>query len=120
MRPTEAMLAASMASMETPMSTITIGQESRDLFDADPHWINHAILERRKDGHEVCVVVQLDGDHLSMCLRTPACAGGGGGGRTPNPCEREVVELWAKLGLNDSDFAPGNVVAFVQQVKRYL
>lgn len=102
------------------MGTITIGHESRDVVDADPQWINHAILERRRDGQEVCVVVQLDGDQLTMILRAPRRVSSGGGGRAPNPREREVLELWAKLGLDDPDFAPGNVVAFIQQVKRYL
>lgn len=102
------------------MSTITIGQESRDLEDADPQWINHAVRERRRDGHEVFVLIKLDSRDLTMNLRAPRRADGGGGDRLPNPREREVLELWAKLGLNDPDFAPGNVVAFVQQVKRYL
>lgn len=102
------------------MSTITIGHEARDLEDANPQWLNQAILDRRRDGQEVCVVVQLDGDQLTMILRAPRRVGSGGGGRAPNPREREVLELWAKLGLNDPAFAPGNVVAFVQQVKRYL
>lgn len=101
------------------MSTITIGTESRDLADADPQWINHAILGRRRDGHDVCVIVNLDSDQLKMSLRAPKPTSGGGG-RAPTPREQEVLELWIKLGLNDPGFAPGNVVAFVQQVKRYL
>jgi len=66
------------------------------------------------------VSLDLEGDQLKMHLRAPKRASGAGGGRPPTPREREVLELWAKLGLNDSGFAPGNVVAFVQQVKRYL
>jgi hypothetical protein len=102
------------------MSTITIGHESRDLADADPQWVNHAILERRRDGQEVGVIVQLDGDQLTMVLRAPRRVVTGGAGRAPNLREQEVLGLWAKLGLNDPDFASGNVVAFVQQVRRYL
>lgn len=102
------------------MSTITIGTDSRDLVDADPQWINHAIVARRRDGQDICVIFDLDGDLLKLILRAPRRAGGRGVDRSLSHREREVLELWAKLGLNDPDFAPGNVVAFVQQVKHYL
>lgn len=102
------------------MSTITIGTESRDLIDADPHWINQAILARRRDGQDVRVILSLVGDQLKLTLCAPKPASGGGGHRSLTPREQSVLELWIKLGLDKPDFAPGNMVALVQQVKRYL
>jgi hypothetical protein len=103
------------------MNTISIGAESRTLEQADPDWITQQISGRRKDGQSVCVRVSIHTPELNLSCITPACASsGGGGGRPPTAREREILELWAKHGLNDGDFSPGNVVAFVRQVLRLL
>jgi hypothetical protein len=102
------------------MSTIKIGNDERELRDADPQWIAQEIKGRRKDGQAVCVTVRIDEPGATLSLCTPACrmSVGGGGGRAPNAREAAIFELWNKRGLNDGEVEPGEVIAFVQQVLR--
>jgi hypothetical protein len=104
------------------MNTISIGNESRPLEQADPEWITQQIQRRRQDAASVCVRVQINSSDLNISFATtPSCASsGGGGGRPPNAREREVLDLWAKHGLTDPQFSPGGVVAFVKQVLRLI
>jgi hypothetical protein len=102
------------------MNTISIGNDSRPLEQADPEWITQQINGRRKDGLPVCVRVSIHTAELNLTYSTPTCASSGGGGRPPTAREREILDLWGKHGLNELDFAPGNVVAFVRQVLRQL
>ena len=102
------------------MSTIRIGTDERPLGQADPQWITQEIVGRRKDGLPDCVIVTIKTTDLSMHLATPACARGGVGGRPPTPREQAVFALWRKHGLDDVEFSPGAVVAFVKQVAAYL
>lgn len=101
------------------MNTISIGNDTRPLDQADPEWITQEIIQRRKDGLSVCVRIQIRTDDLGMTLSTPAC-GGGGGGRPPTSRERELLDLWNKHGLNEEGFSPGSVVAFVKQALRLI
>lgn len=103
------------------MNTISIGSESRPLEQADAEWITQQINGRRKEGQPVCVRVVIHTAQLNLSYATPAFPSTGrGGGRPPTAREREILDLWAKHGLNEGDFAPGNVVAFVKQVLRLI
>lgn len=102
------------------MNTISIGNDTRQLDQADPEWITQGINQRRKDGLSVCVRVQIQTGDLRISFSTPTCGGGGGGGRLPTPKERELLDLWTKHGLNEQGFSPGGVVAFVKQALRVV
>lgn len=102
------------------MSTIKIGSDERNLEDADPHWITQEIQTRRADGQSVCVIVTINTEELNLHLATPTCGSGGGGGRPPTQREKAILDLWNERGLNQIDFSPGEVVAFVKQVQRYI
>jgi hypothetical protein len=106
--------------MGTGMGTITIGSDQRTLDGADPQWITQEIQGRRKDGLSVCVVVRIQTEGLNLTLSTPWCAKGAGGGRSPNPRERAILDLWSELGLNEGDFSPGSVVAFLRRLRGLL
>ena len=100
------------------MVSIRIGNEQRNLDEIDESWINQQINRRRAAGQTVCVQVTVNSGNLNLTLSTPTCAGIGGGGRAPNLDEREVFDLWAKLGLNDARFTGGELVAFLKQLRR--
>lgn len=102
------------------MSTIRIGSDERNLPDADSQWITHEIHARRADGQSVCVIVTIVTDELNLRLATPSYDSRGGGGRAPTQREKAIFDLWNQRGLNQPDFTPGDVVAFVKQVDRYL
>lgn len=102
------------------MIRIRIGDEERELVSADEHWINQQINRRRADGRTVCVRVTVQEGDLNMALSTPTCGPSGGGRRPPRPREKRVFDLWNQRGLNDADFAGGNLVAFLKQLTRLL
>lgn len=102
------------------MKTIKIGGAEIPIEQADESWINQQINRRRADGIPVCVQVNIVEGDVNMTLRTPTCGNGGSGGRKPNTHELHIFELWDQRGLNRSDFAGGNVVAFLHQLPRFL
>lgn len=101
------------------MNTIKIGNEELPLRDADPQWITQQIVNRRKNGLEVCVLVSISGLDVDVTFATPAC-GGGGRGKPLRPREQELLDLWVRHRLNEVDFSPGSVVAFVREAVRLI
>jgi hypothetical protein len=105
------------------MIRITIGTGERQIStmgDLEETWINQQVNRRKDDGQNVCVQVAIEQDSINIRLRTPACAINGGGGRPPNQQERAIFDLWAKHGLNQTNFSGGNVVAFFKQLRNIL
>jgi hypothetical protein len=102
------------------MITVTIGSSRRSIDDVSESWIADQIARRKADGQTVCVRVEIQTPLVNVTLATPGCAGSGGGGRMPTAAEQRVFELWDKLHLKSSGFAPGNVIAFLKQVARYI
>ncbi len=100
----------------TESITVRIGSAERDLRDADAGWITSQIRQHRAAGEAVCVVLSVTLDRMNLRLATPTCSSGGGGGRPPNTREAEIIALWSARGLNQPDFAPGNLVAFLRQL----
>lgn len=100
------------------MIIVSIGNEQRALQDATPAWIQEQIQRRRADGQSICARVSIQQDGLNVNLATPSCVSSQGGGRPPNPNEKEVFALWADRGLNDPHFSGGNLVAFLAQLRR--
>jgi|WetSurMetagenome_2_1015567.scaffolds.fasta_scaffold625284_1 hypothetical protein len=96
---------------------LTIGSDGdRNLTEVSSSWINEQINRRKKDGIPLCVRVLIKTDCVNVALATIDCACSRGGGRIPNHHEREILELWSKLHLNDANFSAGNLIAFLKQV----
>lgn len=98
------------------MSYVKIGSEQRALSDASEQWINEQLRRRKQDGAPICVQVHLKFGAIDVLLATSDCPSGFGGGRPARPQERDVLDLWAKRGLNDPGFTGGNLIAFLKQV----
>lgn len=100
------------------MVTVTINSETKNWpEDASEMWITQRINRIRRDGVHVCVQVSISTSGVNVGLTTPGC-GGAGGGRQPNQKEEEVIALWKALGLSDTTFAAGNVVAFLKRFSK--
>lgn len=97
---------------------IRIGQDERELAQADEHWIISRIKQEEANQGSVCVRVIIKGDCVDMVVSSGGCAAGGGGGRQANAKEREIFELWDKFGMNANDLVPGKVNAFLKQIRR--
>lgn len=96
------------------------GGEEQVLSDVTERWIIDQITRRRQDSVEVCVVVRIEMAGINLRLTTPACSSAGGGGRPPNNREEEIINLWNERKLNSADFTGGNVIAFLQQLRRFI
>lgn len=100
--------------------TVHIGNSSLPLEEVDQHWITQQINLRRQDGiDQICVKVSIDEPGINLNLTSKAC-GGGAGGRPPNPDEKELIELWKKRRLDELEIKPGQLVAFINELKRSL
>lgn len=98
------------------MNKIRIGSSEKHLSEATESWITHQVRERQQDGQSVCVQVVLRDDCVDMVLSTPQCGGGVGGGRQPNQKEQEIFDLWHSRHLSQTDWAVGNLIAFLKQL----
>lgn len=95
--------------------TVRINGMSRQGGDVTPQWITESIRTARQAG-PVCVTVTLAGPLVNLTLATPGCAGGRGG-RTLDElseAERELFDLWRRHRLDQLEFPPGGVVAFLK------
>lgn len=98
--------------------TISIGGAERPLADATPNWLNEQLGSRHDAGGSTCVRVSIHDTDAHVALATRACGGNGGGGRPPNPKELRILQLWDSHHLGDSTYPRGQLVAFVQELRR--
>lgn len=99
------------------MITLTIGSLERMLessSDIDEPWINEQINRQ----NATCVRVQIKKAGLDLHLATPGCGAGAGGGRTPEPAEQRIIDLWQERGLSQPHLTGGNLIAFLKQFFR--
>lgn len=102
------------------MIKVQVGEAVKDYDDVTECWIIQQINDRRHSGQSVCVRVTIKKDSLNMILSTSGCPIAPSKPRQPNPSEAEIFGLWDHLGLNDEKFSPGNVVAFLKQLRRWI
>ncbi|MBC8017109.1 MAG: hypothetical protein H7X83_01140 [Verrucomicrobia bacterium] len=99
---------------------LKIGDGERKLFEADEHWIIDQINQRKRDSLLICIQVLIDFGGRKMRLTTPTCAGTGGGGLAPTSQEKQIFDLWDKMGMNTNDFNAGKLIAFRSHLKKIL
>ena len=100
--------------------TISISGDKRNLYEADEHWIIDQIEKRRREGVSVCVQVIMRQGDINIILSTPTDVRGGRGGRPPSKQEKDIIDLWQKMGLNEENFHGGKVIAFRAQLRKLL
>lgn len=103
------------------MITITIGSEQRSFQDFTSQWVHQQLVRRRHDNATVCIKIVIDEAPLNMILSTPGCAATvqrAASHRPPNPQESQIYALWDRHGLNDHGFTGGQIIAFLQQLRR--
>lgn len=59
---------------------IRIGQEERDLNQADEHWITSRIRQQEADHGSVCIRVFIKAGDVDIILSSGGCPTSGGGG----------------------------------------
>jgi len=105
------------------MVKIKIGSgEERDIKDAEAHWINDQISNRRKDKQPVCVKITFinEGPVKDLILLSKDCQKVGYETHQMNTQEEKIYDLWEKHRLDEADFSGGNLVAFLKQLSNLL
>lgn len=100
------------------MSTIRIGENERQLDDADAHWMQQQVSGRRRDGINPCVRVHIRVPGADIALQSLNCPSQSGAPRQATPLESRLLQLWDKHQMNDANWSVGNLIAAVQQLKR--
>jgi len=96
---------------------VRIGGDTQSLDTLSERWIVDQIGKR---GSSACVTVSIQTINLNLILRTPTCDSGAGGGRPPTPLESEIFHLWNLHKLNTVNFSPGDLIAFLTQLKKRI
>ena len=98
------------------MIKIKIGTIERTLESIDDCWIRQQIDQRRLDDGSVCVRVDIEKPGLSLLLSSVGCSSAGGGGRSPNPNEKEVLSIWERCGMHNDHFSSENLISFLKTI----
>ena len=96
---------------------IVIGSSERNINNIDPNWINEQVNRRRNEGVPACVRIIIEEGDINLSLATSDCPSSDGVRRTLTGSENEVLDLWNKLHLSETDFSSGNLVAFLKQLR---
>lgn len=95
---------------------VIIGIAERENADIRPDWISEQINRLRSAGEPVCVKVLVNDTDIDLSFATSGCSGLGGGCRKLTGPENKILESWRKLHLNEDEFSPGNMIAFLKQL----
>ncbi len=97
---------------------VKIAGFEKDISEVDPSWVNQQINGRRAAGEAVCVQVTIQKDSVNLMLITADCPHNGNGSKKSlSDYERELLDTWMKLHLNENNFSGGNLLAFLNQIK---
>lgn len=100
---------------------IRIGQDERELNQADEHWITSRIRQEEADQGSVCIRIFIKAGDVDIILSSGGCPKSACGvGRRATAKEQEFFDLWNKLELNANDVTGGKVNAFLKQARRIV
>lgn len=100
---------------------VKIGNQERDLAQADRHWVISQIKDQQNDNGSVCVQIVIHDGDANLRLCSGGCPStGGGGGRRSNSKEQEIFDLWDRSGGKAGHLGGGEIVAFLTQLQRIL
>ncbi len=96
------------------MIRVTIDSDAKVDNDISSSWITEQVNRKRAAAGFVCASVQIDQENVHLTLATPGCTGVTSTSRPPNSQERQLINNWARLHLDTSEFAASELAAFVQ------
>ena len=105
--------------MECPDVFVRIGGDERPICTADVQWVHQTIHAHQRAGRTPCVQVRIETSGVNVLLATHACPQGGGC-RPPNRAESEVISMWSRFGLSDSQANLMRVWPFLQSLRSWL
>lgn len=102
------------------MITVTVAGIEQDLAGLSESWLHEQIRRRQTAGESVCVQVEVRTSEVHVGVSTGTCPAKAVSSRRPNAKEREILELWKRFGLGDSDVNSGKLVAFLQRLRAFV
>ncbi len=101
------------------MIKLRIGGIEYPYDEVSASWLNDQIMGRRREGVPVCIQVLINTPDVNIALSTAGCPSSGGG-RRPYPRERPILDAWSRVGMDDTEFTAGQLMAFLRQANSYL
>ena len=101
------------------MVSIRIGNSERKFDSIDSDWINQQINNRRRAGEPVCVQILINSDDINIALMTDGCAQGQFVERSITKKEKEIFNLWERMGLKRPDIQPNTLIDFLLKLHNY-
>ena len=102
------------------MVTICIDNRKVNLEDVDQRWITNQITGRRSEGSDPCIQITVKLNDINLFLSTSNCLKKAISDRKPNDKEQRIIDWWKQFKLNENDYTCGNLVAFIQQLKKFI
>jgi hypothetical protein len=99
---------------------IKIGNQEHDIAQADSHWIISQIKDQQSDTGSVCVQIVIKKGDVDLQLRSAGCPSTGGGSRQASQQELRILELWEDHSSREKQLNGGEIIAFLNQLKRIL
>lgn len=107
-------LTRSASALAWSMITIQIGNTEyspNDLSEVLPRLLGPGNLN-------TCVRVMIESKLVNLMLSSGECGQAAGGSRAPNSSERELLERWVELGLNQNATAVA-LTKFLKEIRNY-
>ena len=101
------------------MITIQINDDQREFSPSVESWISKSINNLRKTGIPICLRVHIKISSINVALTSFGC-GGSIGGRPPKLAEGEIINLWNQKGLNGNGFSSGDIISFLNRIKKQV
>ena len=98
--------------------TVTFGTAAAANDAVTGGWIQAQMRTQDEAGQPICAHVLVEGGDISVSLPVGNCTSGGRGGRALNAAETEVVDLYRRRHLDQPQFSPGELEAFIRQAMR--
>lgn len=98
------------------MIRVTVAGHEHDLDHVQIGTLVQQIARRRNDGEAVCVQVHINFPGIKAAFSTPECPRIKH--RPAKPSEQPLLDAWRKHGLDEANFPPGALAAFLNEVKR--
>jgi hypothetical protein len=100
--------------------TLMIGGVELPVDNASEGRVNQMIAEARRAGGALCIQVRVQIDDVNVSVATPGCGRAGSGGRQANAKEQRILDAWARRGLSSGELSPGELRAFLNELRRLL
>lgn len=100
------------------MIKVIINEQDRIWDSSQAGWLNGTINDLQKDGIPICVRVSIQYGDTNVGLSAGSCSSSSYAGRPPNSSERELINSWNDMAVDEIPLNSGKIISFLNRVKR--